>query len=62
MDNFNGITVHPEHRDITFVAVSYAPYKKLADYKKRMGWSFPWYASWAAISTSTITCRSGQTS
>lgn len=45
MDNFNGITVHLNHRDITMAAVSYAPYAKLAAYKKRMGWSFPWYSS-----------------
>jgi len=45
MDNFNGITVHLNHRDITMVAVSYAPYAKLATYKQRMGWSFPWLSS-----------------
>ncbi len=45
MDNFNGITVHLNHRDITMVATSYAPYEKLAAYKKRMGWSFPWLSS-----------------
>jgi predicted dithiol-disulfide oxidoreductase (DUF899 family) len=45
MDNFNGITVHLNHRDITLVAVSRAPYEKLTAYKKRMGWSFPWYSS-----------------
>jgi predicted dithiol-disulfide oxidoreductase (DUF899 family) len=45
MDNFNGITVHLNHRDITMVAISYAPYEKLAAYKKRMGWSFPWFSS-----------------
>lgn len=45
MDNFNGITVHLNHRDITMVAVSYAPPEKLAAYKKRMGWSFPWLSS-----------------
>jgi predicted dithiol-disulfide oxidoreductase (DUF899 family) len=45
MDNFNGVTVHLNHRDITMVAISYAPYEKLAAYKKRMGWSFPWYSS-----------------
>ena len=45
MDNFNGITVHLNHRDITLVAISYAPYEKLAAYKQRMGWSFPWYSS-----------------
>ena len=45
MDNFNGITVHLNHRDITMVAVSIAPYPAIAAYKKRMGWSFPWYSS-----------------
>src|SRR6266536_5471643 len=45
MDNFNGITVHLNHRDITMVAVSLAPYPALAAYKKRMGWSFPWFSS-----------------
>ncbi|HYM66256.1 MAG TPA: DUF899 family protein, partial [Patescibacteria group bacterium] len=30
MDNFNGITVHLNHRDITMAAASRAPYPKLA--------------------------------
>jgi predicted dithiol-disulfide oxidoreductase (DUF899 family) len=45
MDNFNGVTVHLNHRDITMVAVSRAPYPALAAHKKRMGWSFPWFSS-----------------
>jgi predicted dithiol-disulfide oxidoreductase (DUF899 family) len=45
MDNFNGITVHLNHRDITMVAVSLAPYPAIAAYKKRMGWTFPWFSS-----------------
>jgi predicted dithiol-disulfide oxidoreductase (DUF899 family) len=45
MDNFNGITVHLNHRDITMAAVSRAPFAAIAAYKKRMGWSFPWYSS-----------------
>ncbi len=45
MDNFNGITVHLNHRDITMAAVSLAPYPAIAAYKKRMGWSFPWFSS-----------------
>ena len=45
MDNFNGITVHVNHRDTTIGAVSRAPYPKLAAYKERMGWTFPWYSS-----------------
>jgi predicted dithiol-disulfide oxidoreductase (DUF899 family) len=45
LDNFNGITVHLNHRDITIVAVSRAQYSAIAAYKKRMGWSLPWYSS-----------------
>src|SRR5215471_10729728 len=45
MDNFNYITVHLNHRDITMIAVSQAPQEKLAAYKKRAGWTFPWLSS-----------------
>jgi len=44
-DNFNGIIVHLNQRDVTMVAVSRAVYGKLAAYKKRMGWSFKWVSS-----------------
>ena len=44
-DNFNGIIVHLNHRDVTMIAVSRAPYDKLAAYRKRMGWSFKWMSS-----------------
>lgn len=44
-DNFNPIIVHLNHRDVTMVAVSRAPYAKLAAYKKRMGWNFDWFSS-----------------
>jgi predicted dithiol-disulfide oxidoreductase (DUF899 family) len=44
-DNFNGIVVHLNHRDVTLVAVSRAPYEKIAAYRQRMGWSFPWVSS-----------------
>src|ERR1700726_2080058 len=44
-DGFNGINVHLKHRDVTMIAVSRAPYKKLAAYQKRMGWTFPWFSS-----------------
>jgi predicted dithiol-disulfide oxidoreductase (DUF899 family) len=45
MDNFNGITVHLNHRDITMAAVSIAPYPEIAAYKNRMGWTFNWLSS-----------------
>ena len=45
MDNFNGVTVHLNHRDIAMAAISRAPFPKIAAYRKRMGWTFPWYSS-----------------
>lgn len=44
-DNFNGISVHLNQRDVTMIAVSRAPYSKLASYRKRMGWDFKWVSS-----------------
>ena len=44
-DCFNGINVHLKQRDVTMIAVSRAPYEKLAAYKKRMGWGFKWVSS-----------------
>jgi len=44
-DNFNGVIVHLNHRDVTMIAVSRAPYAKLAAYRERMGWSFKWMSS-----------------
>ena len=44
-DNFNPIIVHLAQRDATMVAVSRAPYAKLAAYQKRMGWTFKWVSS-----------------
>lgn len=45
MDNVNYVTVHLNHRDITLAAVSRAPLAKIEAYRKRMGWTFPWYSS-----------------
>jgi predicted dithiol-disulfide oxidoreductase (DUF899 family) len=44
-DNFNGIIVHLNQRDVTMVAVSRAPLAKLDAYRKRMGWTFKWLSS-----------------
>ena len=44
-DNFDGTTVHLRARDISFVAISRAPFQKLAVYRARMGWSFQWFSS-----------------
>jgi predicted dithiol-disulfide oxidoreductase (DUF899 family) len=44
-DGFDGVDVHLAHRDVTLVAVSRAPYPKIAAYRARMGWRFPWVSS-----------------
>jgi predicted dithiol-disulfide oxidoreductase (DUF899 family) len=42
---FEGPDGKETHRDVTMVAVSRAPYRKLAAYKKRVGWQFKWLSS-----------------
>jgi predicted dithiol-disulfide oxidoreductase (DUF899 family) len=44
-DNFNPVIVHINHRDASMVAISRAPYERIAAYKQRMGWSFKWLSS-----------------
>ncbi len=44
-DSFNGSPAHLRARDVSFAAVSRAPFGKLAAYRDRMGWSFPWFSS-----------------
>jgi len=44
-DNFDGIVGHLGHRDVAFAAISRAPVAKLEGFRKRMGWSFPWFSS-----------------
>lgn len=47
-DNFNGIDVHLNARDVTFAAISLAPLVKLQAYAKRLDWGFPWYSSFGS--------------
>lgn len=44
-DGYDGVVVHLAARDVSLVAVSRAPYAKLAAFQRRMGWSFPWVSS-----------------
>ena len=44
-DGFDPMVVHMRQRDISFVGVSRAPVDKLAAYRDRMGWTFPWVSS-----------------
>ncbi|MEC5404132.1 DUF899 domain-containing protein [Paraburkholderia sp. MPAMCS5] len=44
-DGFDGFAIHLAHHDVSLTAVSRAPYAKLRDYQRRMGWTFPWASS-----------------
>src|SRR3989442_302345 len=44
-DGFDGFVVHLANHDVTLCAVSRATLAKLQDYKRRMGWTFPWASS-----------------
>jgi predicted dithiol-disulfide oxidoreductase (DUF899 family) len=44
-DGFDGFVVHLANHDVTLSVVSRAPLAKLQDYKRRMGWTFPWASS-----------------
>jgi len=44
-DNYNGAIDHLAARDTALVAISRAPLDKLAAFKARMGWSFPWVSA-----------------
>jgi predicted dithiol-disulfide oxidoreductase (DUF899 family) len=41
----DGLLNHLHARDTTIAWVSRAPLAKLEDYKRRRGWTFPWYSS-----------------
>jgi predicted dithiol-disulfide oxidoreductase (DUF899 family) len=47
-DAFDGALVHVNNRDITLMAISRAPIEKLAAYKRRMGWQFPYVSSYGS--------------
>jgi predicted dithiol-disulfide oxidoreductase (DUF899 family) len=47
-DGFNGSVVHLANHDVTLSAVSRAPLAKLQEYKRRMGWTFPWASSFGS--------------
>lgn len=47
-DNFNGINIHLNHRDINLVVVSRARLETLEAYKRRMNWSFRWVSSFGS--------------
>lgn len=44
-DHYANLVVHLAHRDISLVTISKAPVEKLEQFRKRMGWSFPWVSA-----------------
>jgi len=47
-DHIDGTLAHLNHHDVTLLVVSRAPLSKLAVFKKRMGWHFPWVSSFGS--------------
>ena len=41
----DGVITHLHARETTFALVSRAPIAKLEDYRRRRGWTIPWYSS-----------------
>ena len=44
-DHYDSVNIHLGQRDTTFAVISRAPWKKIAPFKKRMGWKFKWLSS-----------------
>ena len=44
----DGLLKHLHARDTALVAVSRAPFAKLAKFKEQKGWTFPWYSSFGS--------------
>jgi predicted dithiol-disulfide oxidoreductase (DUF899 family) len=47
-DHIDGVVVHLENHDVSYVAVSRAPYPEIAAVKQRMGWHFRWLSSFGS--------------
>lgn len=44
-DHADGMTAHLAHRDVSFAAVSRAPFAEIERFRRRMGWKFAWVSS-----------------
>lgn len=45
-DCLDGTLVHMQHHDVTLICFSRAPIDRLAAYKQRMGWQFPYVSTY----------------
>jgi predicted dithiol-disulfide oxidoreductase (DUF899 family) len=46
VDHLEGILVHLQNHDVTYVAVARAPIEEIEAVRKRMGWRFRWVSSY----------------
>src|SRR5277367_5183566 len=46
VDHLEGLLVHLENHDLSYVAVARAPIAEIEAYRKNMGWKFPWVSSY----------------
>jgi predicted dithiol-disulfide oxidoreductase (DUF899 family) len=44
-DHFDSVVPHLNGHDVTLVCASMAPLQELQDYKRQLGWRFPWVSS-----------------
>jgi predicted dithiol-disulfide oxidoreductase (DUF899 family) len=47
-DGLEGAQLHLNKRDVTLICFSRAPIERLAAYKRRMGWQFPYVSTYAS--------------
>src|SRR5262249_32664883 len=47
-DGFDGFAAHLANHNVLLCAISRAPLPKLQDYRRRMGWTFPWASSFGS--------------
>jgi predicted dithiol-disulfide oxidoreductase (DUF899 family) len=47
-DGLDGSLVHLNHRDVTLICFSRAPIDRLAAYRQRMGWQFPYVSTYGS--------------
>ena len=45
-DGFDGLLLHMNKRDVTLICLSRAPIDRLAAYRQRMGWQFPYVSTY----------------
>jgi predicted dithiol-disulfide oxidoreductase (DUF899 family) len=56
-DHTDGMIPHLAHRDVTFVAISRAPFDEIERFRQRMGWRFKWLSSHGNSFTSASASR-----